>query len=72
MDGDVVDIESLRNLAEKFNCYLYIDEAHATGVLGKSGFGITELESKKIKKKSLSVHLVRLLAPTVHIYLLFN
>ena len=51
MDGDVGDIESLRNLAEKFNCYLYIDEAHSTGVLGKSGFGITELESKKNKKE---------------------
>ena len=51
MDGDVIDLESLRNLAKKFNCYLYIDEAHATGIIGKNGFGITELESKKNKKE---------------------
>ena len=36
---EIIDLESLRNLAEKFNCYLYIDEAHATGILGKS-YGI--------------------------------
>lgn len=40
MDGDGPDIKELSNIAEKFNAFLYIDEAHATGVLGQSGFGL--------------------------------
>lgn len=40
MDGDGPDINSLVFLAEKFNAFLYIDEAHATGVLGDDGFGL--------------------------------
>ena len=40
MDGDIVDIEGVRFLAQKFNSFLYIDEAHSMGVLGKNGFGI--------------------------------
>lgn len=40
MDGDGPDIKKLSNLSEKFNAFLYIDEAHATGVLGENGFGL--------------------------------
>lgn len=40
MDGDGPDIGLLSHLAEKFNAFLYIDEAHATGVLGENGFGL--------------------------------
>lgn len=40
MDGDGPDIGALSALAEKFEAFLYIDEAHATGVLGASGFGL--------------------------------
>lgn len=40
MDGDGSDIKLLSRLAEKFNAFLYIDEAHATGVLGENGFGL--------------------------------
>lgn len=40
MDGDGPDIKALAALAEKFNAFLYVDEAHATGVLGQSGFGL--------------------------------
>ncbi len=42
MDGDLVDILSLIELKNKFNCYLYIDEAHALGVRGKNGIGCVE------------------------------
>ena len=41
MDGDIVDIEILRFLAKKYDCYLYLDEAHSSGVFGENGFGIT-------------------------------
>lgn len=40
MDGDGPEMQCLVNIAKKFNAFLYIDEAHATGVLGKTGFGL--------------------------------
>ncbi len=40
MDGDISNIEKLILLAAKYNCFLYIDEAHATGVFGKHGYGL--------------------------------
>lgn len=39
MDGDIADIRTLKGYAEEFDCMLYLDEAHATGVLGVSGRG---------------------------------
>ena len=41
MDGDMVDIEILRFLAKKYDCLLYLDEAHSSGVFGENGYGIT-------------------------------
>ena len=41
MDGDRSDIPALADLARRFDAFLYLDEAHATGVLGKDGFGLT-------------------------------
>lgn len=40
MDGDVVDIDGLVYLAQKYGAILFLDEAHATGVLGERGFGL--------------------------------
>ena len=41
MDGDFADIESLVNLKKKYNSFLFLDEAHATGIYGKNGFGMS-------------------------------
>ncbi len=41
MDGDVVDLVSLKLLARKHQAFLYLDEAHATGVIGKNGYGLS-------------------------------
>ena len=41
MDGDVSDIDALVELAGEFDALLVIDEAHATGVLGERGMGLT-------------------------------
>lgn len=39
MDGDIAHIPTLKKLSEAYDCMLYLDEAHATGVLGSSGGG---------------------------------
>jgi 8-amino-7-oxononanoate synthase len=42
MDGDLCPLPTLLELAEEFNCMLLVDEAHATGVMGKTGAGCVE------------------------------
>jgi 8-amino-7-oxononanoate synthase len=43
MDGDLAPLGQLLQLAERYDCLLVIDEAHATGVLGEQGRGVTDL-----------------------------
>lgn len=42
MDGDLCPVPELLNLAAEFECMLLLDEAHATGVMGKTGAGCVE------------------------------
>ena len=42
MDGDLCPLPQLLGLAEKFNCMVLVDEAHATGVFGTKGGGCAE------------------------------
>ncbi len=42
MDGDLCPLPTILELAAQFNCMLLVDEAHATGVLGKTGAGSIE------------------------------
>ena len=42
MDGDLCPLPELMAIAEEFECMLLVDEAHATGVLGKAGAGCVE------------------------------
>lgn len=41
MDGDRADLTRLAALAETHDAFLFVDEAHATGVLGPDGAGLS-------------------------------
>jgi 8-amino-7-oxononanoate synthase len=43
MDGDWAPLAALLDLAHRHDCLLLIDEAHATGVIGERGRGLSEL-----------------------------
>ena len=36
MDGDVIDVPALAELAREHQAFVYLDEAHATGVMGQT------------------------------------
>jgi glycine C-acetyltransferase len=42
MDGDIADLPGLCDLAEKYNCIMMVDDAHASGVLGSRGRGTVD------------------------------
>ncbi|MEB3150141.1 MAG: 8-amino-7-oxononanoate synthase [Sphaerospermopsis sp.] len=42
MDGDLCLLPELLDLADEYSCMLLIDEAHATGVMGKTGAGCVD------------------------------
>src|SRR6201997_954348 len=39
MDGDIAPLPDLCTLAEKYNCIMMVDDAHASGVVGRGGRG---------------------------------
>ena len=47
MDGDIAPLPELVEIANKYNCTLIIDEAHTTGVIGKTGKGTVEYYKDK-------------------------
>ncbi len=42
MDGDIALLPQLVELAEKYGCIMMIDDAHASGVLGRNGRGTVD------------------------------
>lgn len=42
MDGDLAPLESLCGLCDTFSANLIVDEAHATGIIGERGEGLTQ------------------------------
>ncbi len=42
MDGDISPIETICDLADKYNAITYLDEVHAVGMYGERGAGVAE------------------------------
>ncbi|RED57255.1 glycine C-acetyltransferase [Cohnella lupini] len=42
MDGDIAPLPQIVELCEKYDAIVYVDDAHASGVLGKNGKGSTD------------------------------
>ncbi len=42
MEGDIVNLPGVRKLADTYNAAVYLDEAHAIGVIGATGRGTME------------------------------
>jgi len=49
MDGDIAPLDEIVKLAQKYNCMVMIDEAHALGVMGQKGRGLAEYFSVEDK-----------------------
>lgn len=43
MDGDLAPLETIVPLCRRYNAYLILDEAHATGVIGVAGEGLAQV-----------------------------
>ena len=48
MDGDIAPLPKIRELADKYNAYVMVDECHATGFMGQQGKGTPELFDTKV------------------------
>lgn len=47
MDGDQAPITELSSLAQKYNAWLYLDDAHSLGIIGKQGQGSVSYQTVK-------------------------
>ncbi|NMD39080.1 MAG: aminotransferase class I/II-fold pyridoxal phosphate-dependent enzyme, partial [Christensenellaceae bacterium] len=42
MDGDIADVPAFVALKKRYGCFLFVDEAHSTCVIGENGGGVDE------------------------------
>ncbi|OQS54191.1 LCB2b [Ecytonucleospora hepatopenaei] len=45
MEGTIPDLQKLIDLKKKYGFYIYLDEAHSFGCIGKTGRGVCELQN---------------------------
>jgi 8-amino-7-oxononanoate synthase/acyl carrier protein len=55
MDGDYPDLPKFLEIKKRHKCFLFVDEAHSFGSLGKTGRGITEHYGIDIKEIDFSM-----------------
>ena len=49
MDGDIAPLCEITRLAEQYGCHWLVDEAHAAGIYGPNGAGLTENLATRLK-----------------------
>jgi 7-keto-8-aminopelargonate synthetase-like enzyme len=49
MEGDIVDLPAIVDLAREFGARVLVDDAHALGVLGSSGGGTRSISTSKAR-----------------------
>ena len=54
MDGDFIPLPQICELAQQHGAWLFIDEAHGTGIYGQRGLGL--VDELKSRKNIISVH----------------
>jgi 8-amino-7-oxononanoate synthase len=54
MDGDLAPLDDLKSIADKYSSFLYIDEAHSTGIYGKTGAGLISEYKEKNPEQDFS------------------
>eukprot|EP01012_Entosiphon_sulcatum_P015489 TRINITY_DN2043_c0_g1_i1.p1 TRINITY_DN2043_c0_g1~~TRINITY_DN2043_c0_g1_i1.p1 ORF type:complete len:505 (-),score=77.00 TRINITY_DN2043_c0_g1_i1:215-1729(-) len=42
MEGEILNLPAVVEIKKKYNCYLYVDEAHSIGALGPRGRGVCD------------------------------
>uniref|UniRef100_A0A6B2L2A3 serine C-palmitoyltransferase n=1 Tax=Arcella intermedia TaxID=1963864 RepID=A0A6B2L2A3_9EUKA len=42
MEGEIAKLREIVAIKKKYNCYLWVDEAHSIGAIGRTGRGVTE------------------------------
>ena len=80
MDGDLFPLDRLVDIARRYGAWIYLDDAHGTGVLGDSGAGTAEHFGVSTQidvtmatlGKALGVHGAYVAGPTVLRELLIN
>lgn len=55
MDGDIAPLPEIIELANTYSCMVMIDDAHATGVLGRTGRG--SMEYFGIPEETIDIHM---------------
>lgn len=48
MEGEILKLREIIEVKKKYNCFLWVDEAHSIGALGKTGRGVVEYSGSNI------------------------
>lgn len=49
MEGEISPLSEIISIKKKYKCYLFLDEAHSVGAMGKSGKGLCDYSSVSTK-----------------------
>lgn len=47
MEGEILRLKEIVEIKKKYKAYLYVDEAHSIGAIGKTGRGKTKIKKRR-------------------------